>query len=280
MKDRQPPLYLITGLVIGILVGLVISYVILPVRYTDTQPSTLSTDQKTVLRGLIARAYLYEADPTRAFSRLALLKDENLSEELVVQAQRMVAENEDVTTARGLALLASALTDSSEVSITPLAVVIAQEATPAGDQTKSPQPTSTSIPATATPFVTYTPRPTPTIKPTQGAPYLVAGEPRQICDPENETPLMKVYVYDKNGEGISGVKIQISTTIGGQSEFYTGFFPEISNGYADYAMISGETYSLRVGEGGELISGLSAPECTTNDGDNYFGGLEIKFKQP
>jgi hypothetical protein len=279
MKDRQPPLYLITGLVIGILVGLFFSYVILPVRYTDTQPSTLNTDQKAVFRGLIARAYLYEADSKRAFSRLALLKEDNLGEELVVQAQRMVADGEDVTTARGLALLASVLTDP-EVAITPLAVNISQETAASVDLTKSPQPTITSVPATATPFVTYTPRPTPTTRATQGAPYQMAGDPREICDPDNEIPMMKVYVYDKIGEGISGVKIQISTTTGGQGEFFTGFFPEISSGYADYAMISGETYSLRVGEGGELISGLSVPECKTNNGGSYPGGLEVKFKQP
>jgi hypothetical protein len=279
MKDRQPPLYLITGLVIGILVGLFFSYVVLPVRYTDTQPGTLSTDQKAIFRGLIARAYLYEADPTRAFSRLALLKDENISEELVIQAQRMVAENEDVTTARGLALLASAITNP-ETAITPLAVHVLDATDVIVDQTKSPQPTSTLIPATATPFVTYTPRPTPTIKPTQGVPYKMVGDPREICDPENEAPLLKVYVYDKAGEGISGVNIQISTTNGSQSDFYTGFFPEIGIGYADFAMISGETYGLRVGEGGELISGLSAPECKTNKGNSYVGGLEIKFKQP
>jgi hypothetical protein len=279
MKDRQPPLYLITGLIIGILAGLLISYVILPVRYTNTEPATLKSEQKTVFRGLVARVFLYEADSARAFNRLALLGEEKLSEVLVSQAQQMVAVNGDATSARGLALLASALTNGS-VSITPLAVQPVTGATTTIDLTKSTAVTNTPVPPTSTPFATYTPRPTITPKPTQGSPYQLVGEPKEICDPESDISLLKVYVYDKSGQGVSGVKIQISITEGGQSEFYTGFYPEISNGYADYEMTPGFGYSLRVGEAGETFPGLAVPECKSSGGDNYPGSLELKFKQP
>lgn len=280
MKERQPPLYLITGIIIGLLAGVLISKVILPVRYTDISPNTLSADQKEVYRALIGRAYLYEGDRSRAFTRLALLGDENLGNVLVSQAQHMVAANQDTLSARGLALLASALTNPNAV-ITPLAAQ-AQVDTPAGEPTltRTVSSTKTPIPPTATPFTTYTPRPTATTKPTQGAPYQLVGDPKEVCDPDSDTPLLMVYVYDSAGNGLGGVEIELSVADGGSSSFFTGLYPEISSGYADYAMMAGVTYSLRVGVGGDILSGLAIPQCTASSGGTYPGSLELKFKQP
>jgi hypothetical protein len=282
VKEKQPPLYLITGIVIGILVGLLISYVILPVRYTDTQPATLSADQKAVFRALVARAYLYEGDRGRAFSRLALLDDNNLSDQLVEQAQQIVAANGDTTTARGLALLASAMTNPGMV-VTPLP---AQGLTPTLSLTKTtatPVMTNTPILPTATPFATFTPRPTATQKATQGPPYqLVNTDPaeQKVCQPGGSSGLLMVYVTDSSGNGVSGVQIEISVPDGGQSYFFTGFYPEINPGYADFKMLAGETYRLRVGAGGEIVSGLTIPQCQNSDGSNYAGSLRLNFKQP
>jgi hypothetical protein len=280
MKDRQPPLYLITGIIIGLLVGVLISKVILPVRYTDVSPNTLSADQKDIYRGVIGRAYLYEGDRTRAFTRLALLGDESLGDVLVSQAQQMVAANKDTLSARGLALLASALTNPNAV-ITPLAAQAQVDTlTDEPSLTRTVSATKTSIPPTATPFATYTPRPTATAKPTQGAPYQLVGEPKEICNPESNIPLLIVYVYDSAGDGMGGVQIELSVADGGSSSFFTGLYPEINSGYADYEMMSGVTYSLRVGVGGDILSGLTIPQCTANDGSSYPGSLELKFKQP
>jgi len=38
MRDKHPPLYLLTGIILGILAGLLIAYVILPVSYAYTTP--------------------------------------------------------------------------------------------------------------------------------------------------------------------------------------------------------------------------------------------------
>jgi len=276
MRDRQPPLYLITGIVIGLLVGLFVSYVLLPVRYSDTSPDTLSTEQKAAYRALIARAYLYEADQSRAFSRIALLGDANAGESLVAQAQEIVAAGGDALAARGLALLASVITNP-ETFITPLASIQVIQNTTV-DLTKDPAATETPVPASPTPFVTYTPRPTATPKPTQGTPYQLVGEPRAICEPGNPA-LLKVYVYDSQGKGVSGVRIEISIPDGGSTDFFTGLYPEINSGYADYEMIAGNTYSLRVGDGGDILSGLVPPQCELS-GNSYPGSLEVKFKQP
>jgi hypothetical protein len=111
MKRRDaPPLYLITGILFGLLCGLALSYWVFPVRYSDTAPAMLSESQKAVYRSLVGRAYLYEADPQRAFSRLNLLGDQEMGSALVIQAQQMLADNSDPAAARGMALLAAFLT--------------------------------------------------------------------------------------------------------------------------------------------------------------------------
>ena len=88
-----------------------------------------------------------------------------------------------------------------------------------------------------------------------------------------------VYVEDANGNGVPGVKIEISLPNGGSSDFYTGLYPEVNNGYADFNMSPESTYSMRVGVGGDPISNLVLPQCTGSDGKSYPGSLEITLKQ-
>ncbi len=281
MKEKRPPLYLITGIVIGLLAGVLISTVILPVRYSDTDPSTLSAAQKNIYRALIARAYLYEGDRSRALVRLALLGSGSNADELVAQAQQMVGANGDTLSAKGLALLAGAMTDPNMV-ITPLTNAQAgstPELPTATGITPTVAKTDTALPPTSTPFATYTPRPTATPKPTQGAPYQLVGDPKPVCDPESGRSLLIVHVYDSEGNGVSGVEIELSVTDGGSSSFYTGLYPEISSGYADYEISAGILYSLRVGVGGVVITGLEAPQCPAGESDPYAGSLELTFKQ-
>jgi hypothetical protein len=276
MNDRQPPLYLITGIVVGVLLGLFLSYFIFPIRYVNTEPATLSDSQKTIYRDLVARSYLYEADLGRAFSRLALLKDVNSASSLVQQAQQVVAAGEDPTAARGLALLASAYTQPN-LQITPLSIStpipsVVIELTPAILATKTP------VQPTVTPFATFTPRPTATAKPTQSSPYKLASQ-KEICDNSAQNDQLMIYVFSPAGDGVAGVKIEVSLPNGGSSSFYTGFYPEINPGYADFEMLQGETYQVRVGEAGEIISGIKPPQCTGSGGQSFTGGLELKFKQ-
>lgn len=277
MSEKRPPIYLITGIVIGILFGLLVSYVIFPIRYVDTSPSSLSENQKGVYRGLVARAFLFEADTGRAFSRLALLNDADVGTALITQAQQLAAESSDPTAARGLALLASYTTNPNLV-ITPL---VQRTAVPTQIAALSSVTAAATMEISKTPtlFMTLTPRPSSTPKPTQGPPYKLANQ-KEVCDPDSTTPLLMVYVFDKNGNGIPGVRVEISISDGGQNDFYTGFYPEISSGYADYEMSNGFIYNLRVGEGGDTVSGLSVPKCEGPNGTTYSGSLELKFKQP
>jgi hypothetical protein len=294
MKDHRPPLYLFTGIIIGVLVGLLITYVLLPVRYTNTAPDTLSAAQKEIYRSLVGRAYLYEADSGRAFSRLALLQDNDLNTALVAQSQQLAAEGTDLLSARGLALLASAMTQPGLV-ITPLiGVTPTAAATKSQPATRTPAPTPTSPPAitattpvhvtrtpvqpTSTPFATFTPRPSATPAPTQGAPFQLVSKSGD-CDKNPRGALLTVNVLDASGNGLPGVKIEISLPNGGSEDFYTGFYPEIGEGYADYSMSPDITYSLRVGIGGEPVVGLQLPQCNGSAGQSYTVDLELVFQQ-
>ena len=283
MNEKRGPFYLLTGLIIGALVSVLATRLLLPVRYTDTEPSTLRTDQREVYRNLVSRAYLAEADVNRARSRLNLLKDTAMVEELIAQAQNALASTDQQANARAMALLAAALSKTG-IQVTPLPGVVTPlvmtEATStpgAVVKTITPTAAASQTAITSTPAITASLRATATPQPTQGSPYQMVSK-EDVCLP-GAAPLMRIHVQDSQGNPVMGVKIEITLVNSAPAYFFTGLYPEIDNGYADYLMISSTLYSLRVGEGGQLVTGLQAPVCTA-DGSSYTGGLKLVFKQP
>jgi protocatechuate 3,4-dioxygenase beta subunit len=283
MSEKRGPFYLLTGLIIGAVVGVLATRLLLPVRYTDTEPSTLRTDQREVYRNLVSRAYLAEADVNRARSRLNLLKDTAMVEELIAQAQNALASTDQQANARAMALLAAALSKTG-IQVTPLPGVVTPlvmtEATStpgAVVKTITPTAAASQTTITSTPANTASLRATATPQPTQGSPYQMVSK-EDVCLP-GAAPLMRIHVQDSQGNPVMGVKIEITLVNSAPAYFFTGLYPEIDNGYADYLMISSTLYSLRVGEGGQLVTGLQAPVCTA-DGSSYTGGLKLVFKQP
>jgi hypothetical protein len=118
MKRKQGQLHLLTGTIIGIALGVIFSLWILPVRYIDTDPSTLRASDRDKYREVVAKAFLIEADTSRALARIGLLKESNPSSALISQAQNVLAGNGDEQAARGLALLGAAINQPS-LRITP-----------------------------------------------------------------------------------------------------------------------------------------------------------------
>ena len=276
MNEKRGSLYLVTGAVIGIVIGLILSLWIIPLRYSNTEPYTLRDADKETYRIVIARAYLVEADSNRAMTRLNLLGDGNPAQELVSQAQNLLANQGNEDYARALALLA-AMVNQPSTQITPLAAVFPTSATPADAQTTQ---IVTEILPTKTPAATSTPRPTSTPQATQGAPYEWDNQLNPVCDPLPEIPLLQITVYDAAGKPVPGVKIEISKENSGVETFYTGLYPEINSGYADYEMLPGEVYTIRVGDEGVLVDDLSIPSCKTEEGETAAGSLSLIFKQP
>ena len=274
MNENRGAWYLLTGAVIGLIAGILISLMVVPVKYVNTDPASLRAEDQQKYRALVAEAYLAEGDLGRARSRLALLGDPDQAEPLVAEAQNILAEGGSDNQARALALLAAAINEPSMlVTPLPLAVELAVRPTeyvPAGTQTVGP---------TRTPGPTGTPRPTSTPLPTQGPPFVKIQE-FPVCDPLPEEPLLQVIVLDAAGNPVPGVKIEISQSVGGIETFYTGLYPEISAGYADYTMEPGVNYAIRVGESGLTTSDLTAPSCGEGDDGKTWGSLKVVFQQP
>jgi len=283
MKPKQGQWHLLTGTIMGILLGVVFSLWILPVQYIDTEPNTLRTSDRERYREVVANAFLVEADTNRALARIALLQDANSSSALISQAQVLLASNGNAQTARGLALLGAAVNQPS-LRITPLPSAIGMGSTPTLQTPTGSQEAITVMPtltpaATRTPFATFTPRPTALPSPTLGAAFVLAKQ-EDICDPLPKVPLIEIEVKDASGKPIAGVKIQLSQVNGGSETFYTGLYPEVNEGYANYVMTSGMEYALRVGEAGQLVSGLKIPVCKTGSSSSAPGSIYLLFQQP
>lgn len=289
MNEKRGHLYLFTGLIIGVLVGVLIA-MMLPARSIDTDPSLLNIADKNLYRALIARAYLVEADNTRAQARLDLLGDVNSEDALVAQAQQLLAVGSSEVESRALALLAAGL-HQGMAQITPLPPKIQQSTANAAESTLPADPIlePTNTPTNAlvitptqsvisTQAATITMRPTSTALPTESALYALV-EQSEVCDAALPGSLIQVYVYNRSDRPVAGVRIEISITDAGMEAFYTGLYPEISPGYADYLMTEGMTYNLRVGMGGQLIQNLSIPRCEGDGGSTFAGSLKLIFKK-
>ncbi len=301
---REPragfPWFLLTGLVLGLILGLVYAWWINPVTYRESAPDVLSAEQKDQYFRLIALAYASNHDAGRSAARLALLGEKDPASRLAALAQQVAVEGGSGDEARALAALAAALralpaaeptktatttSTGAEASMKSQVLAVTETkpaqdgkptATPPADAVRSatpvPVPTGTPVPA-----ATFTPRPTATASPTSGPPF-VLGNTEVLCADASARGLLQVQVNDSAGQAVPGMTVVI-TWDGGQERFYTGLAPDISPGYADYQMETGVEYSVRVGEGGEAVGGIGAPECKSGGG-NFYGGVRLTFKQP
>ncbi len=282
MTQNRGSWYLLTGALIGLMAGIFLSLVVFPVRYTNTDPSSLREKDRRVYRAVIAQAYLAEGDIFRALSRLGLMQEATSPEIIVSQAQNMLAKGESESDARALALMAAAM-NAPSLAVTPLAPltpVVVETTQPSVTDDPSTTETASAPTATRTPGPTSTPRSTQTPLPTAGLPFALEGDPVEVCDPLPGAPLLMVTVLDASGQPVSGVKIEISQTGGGSETFFTGLYPKISRGYADYEMTPGMVYAIRVGDSGQPVSNLFAPACEDDSGNRVYGGLELEFRQP
>jgi hypothetical protein len=292
MSERRGPWYLFTGVVIGVALGLLVAWVLSPVQYIDTAPYSLRSDAKETMRGLIAQAYMADGDLARARSRLALLQDANPLQVLADQAQRMLAKNTSPDEARALAQMAADM-QSAPASVQATLVPGEQDATPtpAPSQPKAnASPTATleigqvvltpthAPTKSPTPVFTFTPRALAHASATPGASFALKDKTK-VCDPTLANGLLQVEVHNSADAPVSGVRVDV-TWGAGQDSFFTGLFPLMDAGYAEFVMASGVTYNLQIGEGGELVSKIESPDCKSADGSTYSGGWMLDFNQP
>jgi hypothetical protein len=89
--------------------------------------------------------------------------------------------------------------------------------------------------------------------------------------------LLQILVADSRRRPVPGVEI-IVTWDGGEEHFFTGFKPELGNGYADFVMQAGIVYTVRVGAGSTTVTNVAPPGCTSADGVPYIGVIRLSFQ--
>lgn len=311
MRENRGPWYLLTGFVLGAFLGLLYAWVVSPVEYVDTSPAAMRADFRDQYRALIASAYVANRDIARAQARLNLLSDRDVARTLAEQAQHTLADGGSPEVAQALALLALDLGQGptpvvvagSPTAVSTLAVPTAavEAASPTAGVTQLPTETpqiptnpvtaaaETSEPspslgaalqtpqATRTSLPTGAPLPTRTPTATSGAP-IALEEKSFVCDPNLAEPMIQVVAENAAGDQISGIEVVVNWE-GGENHFFTGIKSELGPGYADFTMTPGEVYSLRLAEGGEPVSELTAAECESGDGSRYWGSWLLLFAQ-
>lgn len=279
----------ILALVLGFAGGLAYAWLLAPVEYVGAEPHMLRADFKDDFRSAISAAFAANGDLGRARARLELLGDADQAQSLSAQAQRMLAAGETFESIQQVARLAAAV--QGQVVAAPPTASALPSIPPAPGETTTTAPESaatltleaanqflqTEAPAAA-PQTTPTPRAVATSSPTQGAPYQLVDQ-QPVCDPGLPEGLLQVVVVDALRQQVPGVEI-ILTWMDQEEHFFTGFKPEIGNGYADFSMQPGVTYALQLVDGGSPVAGLTAPECEDSDGNPYAGGLQLSFQRP
>lgn len=139
-ESQRGPWYLLTGVILGLVFGLIFSWFVQPVEYKETPPYSLRADYKDQYRLMISIAYSANGDLVRAQERLKLLKDRDMQQALIEQAQRILASEGNLDDARVLSGLASALELRAKMTQQPLLTSI-----PPSDLTTTPAPTQTLI---------------------------------------------------------------------------------------------------------------------------------------
>ncbi|MDO9302944.1 MAG: hypothetical protein Q7T89_16270 [Anaerolineales bacterium] len=307
---RNPILRLILALLAGLGLGLAYSWLISPVTYVDANPAILRADFKDQYRVVIAASYTASHDLARARARLELLSDTDPIGELSAQAQRMLGAGESFEDTQPLAQLAadlqqgfannsitSAPTASAPFASTPfvgtpfialsstpdLETPFVEEATPTATAEFSEPPFVPTVSFEQTllapqQIFTSTPRPTSTPKPAIGAPFTLVGQDT-VCDVGLQSGLLQFILMNSRRRQVAGIEI-IVTWSQGEDHFFTGFKPELGDGYADFIMQADTVYSVRVVEGGSFVPNISAPICADPNGASYPGGLLLTFQQP
>ena len=295
MNERRGAWYLLTGLVFGLVMGLLYSLWLSPIQFSNIAPQSLGDGYKDHYRVLIARAFDADGDIGRAKSRLSLLHDDNVTIVLSAQAQNLLAAGGNPEDAHALAALEEALQNTA----LPAAVANTLTATQGNSTTSeseieptSTQPVQTStmdpdraiLTPTAQPSDSATvlpslpPRATPLPDSVVNAVFTVS-EKREVCLPGEQEVLLQIEVLDSEGYPLPGLRVQV-TWDAGEDYFFTGLYPQVSLGYADFSMQPDVSYNVRVGDRGQLETGLSAVECTTSGGESYFGGWWLTFQVP
>lgn len=280
------------GLAAGLGLGLLYAWVISPVEYIDTDPSTLRSHDRIEWMKWAAGAYAVDGDAGRARARLQALGEADPARAAAALAQRLAAAGASADEVRSLADLAAGLgagpepRASATASPTASAASTASgRATAAATATRTAQPTAaatkTPVPRpTATRLPSATPVLLPTVPPSPTPPgVLVFVGQTFACDSRLRPPLLQVQAQDAQGRGLAGVEVLIEWS-GGQDRFFTGLKPELGRGYGDFAMQPNVLYTVRLASDPSGEIPVRSDPCTDSSGTLIATSVLLTFLKP
>ncbi|MDT8306032.1 MAG: hypothetical protein RRC07_08860 [Anaerolineae bacterium] len=269
---------LLLGLLLGLAGGLVYAWLINPIVYVDARPARMSARYQDEYIFLVSQSYAYSGAWEIAQRRLAALDEPSLPQRVAALFERYLREGAPAGAVRNLATLTRKLGGDNPalalfnptpqppaVTATATMAVSTPTATLLPTPSPTPIPTNTSRPS---PTPSRTPLPTATPRP---AFRLLSQE--RLCSADAPVLLIAVEVVDALLDPLPGVEV-IVTWEGGSDRFFTGFRPDQSAGYADFAMLPGISYTVRLAGGSPEISGLRIEACP----EGPDGGWQLTFQ--
>ncbi|MFW6135469.1 MAG: hypothetical protein ACOC7N_01460 [Chloroflexota bacterium] len=292
----RPPLRraaFLISLVTGLGLSLAYTWVINPVKLTNTYPALLRSDHRHDWVRLAGLSYVADGDLERARARLESLEEEDVAEALGTLIEEFAAAGRSPRTLRRLTTLARALDVTTpamlayaDITVSPVPTLTPTPTpsltptptltpSPTATPTETPTPTPSSTPTpvhtftpspTLTPSATHTPSPTPPL-----LKRLRLAEKEQLCDRE-EVPHIEIVVRNEDGDGVPGVDVWL-TWSEGADRAVTGLKPGRGPGYADFNAAPDIGYTVSVGElGMPLVTGLEVELCPVEGDEEPFTG--------
>jgi hypothetical protein len=242
---------LILGVGLGITAGLIYTWQIDPVVERNTAPWQLSSAGQEDYVVAVALSYAYNHDLPQAFNRLrALRPNQNVWDMVATVACDRVktgktVTNSDIRVIRALEQLyrpqgASGCADGLYPTPVPVAFATLM---PTFTPTSTLPPPLTKTPTPSLPTSTPFQAAVPTTTPPSGS--FVLARLQSFCDP-TVPGVIEVRVYDRLGQGLPGVPVQVTWSGDQKDTFFTGLKPEREMGYADFEMTPGRSYSVSI----------------------------------
>ena len=288
-SDKPAPAYISNrgfapGIILGMLLGLGCTWLLGPIRESNTEPYQLRAEDRYHYMAAIALEYMQRGDLGRAVSKLAELRSPLDPIQAMAAAACELGGGGYLESRGGAAALgamavfyqlqgrrgcADRLLPALEIADTK----VIQATVPANVDMLAPPPSKTP------PLHIGLAAPTVGIVPTRPARRSFAGRlVSAFCDPALPG-IIEVSVVDFGGEGIPGERIRVSWG-DEESIFVSGLKVERGDAYADFQMETGVGYRIEMPGASDLLdASLDAEPCLASGGYESLQSYRVVFRQ-
>lgn len=272
------------GVILGMLLGLGCTWLLGPLKESNTAPHQLRAEDRHHYMAAIALEYRHRGDLGQAVDKLAALRAAADPIQAMAAAACELGRGGYLESSGGAAAL-RAMTAFYQLQgrrgcadrLLPTIEVTRAEVI------KAPAPTNAAMlapPPSKTPNLNIVP-PTPAIGivPTRPARRSFAGRlASDFCDPRLRG-VIEVSVVDFGGEGIPGERIGVYWE-SGESIFVSGLKAERGDAHADFQMSAGVSYAIDMpGASDALDASLNAEPCLAGGGYESIRSYRVVFRQ-